>query len=88
MFKGHSSILAWNLISKTYFMHTFKKPGPNFMALFTVSTESTLTPTEAGNYVLMASVFHGLAVEFWLLRVRTPCHFTLTRLVQKLGACT
>ena len=34
-------------------------PGPNFMALLTVSTESALT--EAGNYVLMASIFHGLA---------------------------
>ena len=29
--------------------------GPNFMALLTVSSESTLT--EAGNYVLTASVF-------------------------------
>ena len=32
-------------------------PGPNFMALFTVCTESALT--EAGNFVLTASVFHG-----------------------------
>ena len=37
------------------------RSGPNFMALLTVSTESALT--EAGNYVLTASVFHGLAAN-------------------------
>ena len=36
--------------------------GPYFMALLTVSTEFALT--EAGNYVLTASVFHGLAANF------------------------
>ena len=35
---------------------------PNFMALLTLSTESALT--EAQNYVLTASVFHGLAANF------------------------
>ena len=33
-------------------------PGPNFMALLTVSTESALK--EAGNSVLTASIFYGL----------------------------
>ena len=46
-------------------------PGPSFMALLTVSTESALT--EAGNSVLSASVFHGLAANFgfcaWVLPV-------------------
>ena len=39
----------------------FVQPGPNSMALLTVSTESTLT--EAGNSVLAASVFHRLAAK-------------------------
>ena len=43
------------------------RPGPNFMALLTISKESALT--EAGNSVL--SVFHGVSGKFWLLRVRT-----------------
>ena len=38
------------------------QPWPNFMALLSVSTESALT--EAGNSVLTASVFHGLAANF------------------------
>ena len=42
-----------------------QRPGLNVMALLTVNTESALT--EAGNYVLTASVFHGY---FWLLRMR------------------
>ena len=37
------------------------RTGPNFMALLTVSTESA--HTEAGNSVLMASIFHGLAAN-------------------------
>ena len=40
------------------------------MALLTVSKESALT--EAGNFVLTSSVFHGVSAELWLLRVRTP----------------
>ena len=40
----------------------YLRTGPNFMALLTVSTESALT--EAGNSVLTASVFHGLAAKF------------------------
>ena len=39
-------------------------PGPNVMALLTVSTESALM--EAGNSVLMTGIFHGL-VAIWLL---------------------
>ena len=39
-----------------------RSPGPSFMALLTVSTESALT--EAGNFVLTASVFHGIAGKF------------------------
>ena len=34
----------------------------DFMALLTVRTKSALT--EAGNYLLTASVFHGLAADF------------------------
>ena len=56
-----------------------KESGPNFMALLTLSTESALT--EAGNSVLTANVFLGLAVNFCfcacILRVR---HSMLTRL--------
>ena len=37
-----------------------QEPGPNFMALLTVGTESALT--EAVNSVLTASPFHGLTV--------------------------
>ena len=51
------------------------RPGPNFMALLTISTESALT--EAGNSVLTASLFHRLAVNFGLCVTR---HSTLTRL--------
>ena len=36
--------------------------GPNFKALLTKSTESALM--EAGNSVITASVFHGLAANF------------------------
>ena len=56
------------------------------MALLTVSTESALT--EAGNSVLTASVFHGLAANLGFC----PCilnvtrHSKLTRLAQKFGA--
>ena len=57
--------------------------GPNFMALLTVSIESVLM--EAGNSVLAASVFQGLAAKFglcaWVFHVTR--HFTLTRLAQK-----
>ena len=38
-------------------IHPPLPPGPNFMALLTVSTEPALT--EAGNSVLTASVFQG-----------------------------
>ena len=38
------------------------------------------------------SLFHGLAILFWLLHLRTPRyytrHFTPTQLAQKFGACT
>ena len=59
--------------------------GSNFMALLTVSTELALA--EAGNSVLMASIFHGLATNFGFC----PCllivtrHSTFTRLAQKFG---
>ncbi len=46
-------------------------PGPNFMALLTVSKESALT--EAGNSLLTSSLFNGIT-EFLLVRVRTPCY--------------
>ena len=36
--------------------------GPDCLALLTVSTESSLM--EAGNYVLTASILHGLAANF------------------------
>ena len=45
-------------------------PGPNFVALLTVSTESALS--EAGNSVLTASVFHGLAANLGFC----ACYFT------------
>ena len=45
------------------------KSGPYFMALLTVSKESVLV--EAGNSVLTASVFHGLA-GICLVHVPTP----------------
>ena len=67
---------------------SYNEAWAHFMALLTVSTESALT--EAGNSVLMASVFHGLVANFgfcaWVLRVTRHC--TLTRLAQKFGACT
>ena len=58
-------------------------PGANFMDLLTVSTESALT--EAGNYVLTASVFHGLAADFGFCAcvLRVTRHSKLTRLAQK-----
>ena len=64
------------------------QPGPNFMALLTVSTESALT--EAGNSVLTASVFHGLSANFGFCAgvLQVSRHSTLTRLAQKFGACT
>ena len=57
------------------------------MALLTVSTELALT--EAGNSVLTASVFHGLAANFGLCTcvLHVTRHFGLTRLAQKFGAC-
>ena len=50
------------------------------MALLTASTESALT--EAGNSVLMASLFHGLAANFGfcVCVLHVTRHFTLTRL--------
>ena len=47
--------------------------GPNFMALLTVSTESAFT--KAGNSVLTAGVFHGLATNFGFC----PCILHVTR---------
>ena len=47
-----------------WFLTITRWPGPNFKALLTVNTESALT--EAGNFVLTASVFHGLAANFCL----------------------
>ena len=54
----------------------------------TVSTESALT--EAGNSVLLASVFHGLAANFGFCShvLHITRYSTLTRLAQKYGACT
>ena len=58
------------------------------VSTFTVNTESALT--EAGNSVLTASVFHGLAENFGfcvcLLHITWLA--SLTRLAQKFGACT
>ena len=62
-----------------------KYTGLKFRALLTVSTESALT--KAGNSVLMASEFHGLAVNFGfcacVLHVTRQC--MVTRLAQKFG---
>ena len=65
-----------------------QRTGPKFMALLTVSKESALT--EAGNSVLMASVFHRLAANFGFCAcvLHVTRHSTLTRLAQKFGACT
>ena len=52
------------------------RPGPNFMALLTVSKESALT--EAGNSVLMS---HVLITGF-------TRQSSLTHFAQKFGACT
>ena len=67
---------------------TDKPTGPNFMALLTVSTESALT--EAGNSMLTASVFHGLAGNFGFCAfvLHITRHSTLTRLAPKFNACT
>ena len=56
------------------------------MALLTVSTESALT--EAGNYVLTASIFHGLEKNFGFCAcvLHFSRHSMLTRLVLKFGA--
>ena len=61
-----------------------RSPGPNFMALLTVSKEPALT--ETGNSVLTASVFHGLAANYACV-LNVTRHYTLTRLAQKFGAC-
>ena len=57
------------------------------MALLTVSAESALT--EAGNYVLTASVFHELAANFGfcacVLRVKA---FYAYKASAEIGACT
>ena len=63
-----------------------KTAGPNFMALFTVSTETELM--EAGNFVLTASVhvfLYGLAANFGFCacKLSVTRHSTLTRLAQK-----
>ena len=52
------------------------------MALLTVSTESVLT--EAGNYVLTASAFHGLAANFGFCAcvLHVTRHSTLARLAR------
>ena len=54
--------------------------GPNFMALLTVSTESALT--DAGNSVLTASVFHGLAAN---LGFCVRAYFTLLGILRLQG---
>ena len=66
-----------------FLLISFAKHGPNFMALFTVSTESART--EAGNYVLTASVIHGLVTNlgFCACVRHASRHFTLTRLAEK-----
>ena len=65
-----------------------QRPGPNFMALLTISTESALT--EAENSMLTASIFQGLAANlgFCACVLHVTRHSTLTRLAQKFGACT
>ena len=67
-------------------MTSLTSPGPNFMALLTVSTASALR--EAGNSVLTASVFHGLAANlgFCACVLRATRHSTLTWLAQKFSA--
>ena len=58
------------------------------MALLTASTESALT--EAGNSLLTASVFHGLAASFGFCAcvLHVTRNSTLTRLAQKFCAGT
>ena len=53
------------------------------MALLTISTESALR--EAGNYVLTANVFHGLAADFCFCAciLQVTGHFKLTRHVSE-----
>ncbi len=65
----------------------YPRPGPDFMALLTVSKESALT--EAGNSTLTSSVFHGLAGNFCLCacELHVTRHSFLTQLAQKFGAC-
>ena len=64
------------------------RPGPNFMALLTVSKETALT--EAGKSVLTASVFYRLAANCGVCACvfHVTRHSMLTRLAQKFGACT
>ena len=58
------------------------------MALLTVSTELALT--EAGNSVLTASVFHGLAANFGFCAcvLRVTRHSTLRKASAEIRACT
>ena len=61
------------LASSCYFFCEASGQGPHFMALLTVKTKLALT--EAGNSVLTASVFHGLAANFCFC----PCVLHVTR---------
>ena len=58
------------------------------MALLTVSTELALT--EAGNFMLTASLFHGLVANFGFCAcvLNVTRHSKLSRLAQKFDACT
>lgn len=63
------------------------QPGPSFMALLTVSKESTLTKT--GNSALTTSVFHKLAGNFCLCTclLHATRQSSLTQLAQEFDAC-
>ncbi len=65
-------------------------PGLNFMALLTVSNKSALT--EAGNFALTSSIFHGFSRDILLVYLCTCVlhvtrHSSLTQLAQKFGTC-
>ena len=70
-------------------------PGPNFIAMLTISKVSVLTEagnsvlTGAGNSVLETSVFHWLAGNFGVCAcaLNVTRHSTLTQPAQIFGAC-
>ena len=55
---------------------------------YRIHKESALT--EAGNSLLLCSIFHRLVVNFglWVLLLQVIRHSSLTQLAQTFGACT